>query len=300
MNKHVKPKEGPLEWLFTFLKGLLVGVSDLIPGVSGGTIIFITGIYERFIHGLANVGKFFKEFFMKLIGKRKETHKKIFSLLDFALFLPLVLGIWLVYTVGSKYILMLISAFPAEVYSFFIGLIIASAYFVYKGIDHIGLKQIIFGVVGLALGILVANAAFASGHQPGFVEVFVLGMIAITAMILPGISGSYMLLIFGQYEYFLGVLSNIFGRFEEFLIFAAGSVAGILLFSKILSWLLDKHRAATLSLLVGLMVGAASGPGKIVIADLTSVWVIVFSIIFLLIGMFSVHLLEKYSGKKHI
>jgi len=242
-----------MESLWTFLKGLLMGAADIIPGVSGGTIAFITGIYDRLINGLKNAG----------------THLRKFQLqkIDWQFFIPLVLGIGISFIAGSGIIPELMDTYPGEVYSFFVGLILASAWFVYRQIKAHDATSIIAGVLAFIFGALIALVPKAPSVQLNPLWFLGLGMIAICAMLLPGISGSYILLILGQYEY---MLQSIHERNLIVVgLFAIGAIAGLLIFSRVLAWLLKKYHGATFTGLVGLMLGALAGPVKIAVWQTT-------------------------------
>jgi len=282
-------------YFLTFLKGMLVGVCDLIPGISGGTILFITGIYERFIDGLKNGGIFIKELIKLISRKNSPSFKKILRLLDFELFIPLILGIWLVYAFGSKIVLDLIGAYPAQVYSFFIGMVFASAYVVFKHIKSRRTKEAIFGIIGFGLGILISSFTKTSGSVFSLWYVLILGFVSICAMILPGISGSYILLVLGGYEFMLGVLHDIIHKWHYALAFAIGSVIGLLTFSKLIAWLLKKHHSMTLSVLTGLMLGAIIGPLKQTLGKIPNTGVLIPSIVLLFIGIASVIVIDYFA-----
>lgn len=242
-----------------FLKGLLMGAADIVPGVSGGTIAFITGIYDRLIFSLKDAGKFAKLSLQKISGSKGVGWKKIWDLLDIALFLPLGVGIVVAFGAGSLVIPGLIEAFPGYVYSFFIGLILASAWIVWRHIKAHTPATVFLLLCGVLIGVaisLIPVADASEGAHP--LSIFGLGMLAICAMILPGISGSYMLLMFGRYEYMLHAIRTLDSAVIS--IFILGAILGLLLFANVLSWLLKRYHAATFSALLGLMIGALTRP----------------------------------------
>jgi len=282
-------------YFLTFLKGMLVGACDLIPGISGGTILFITGIYERFINGLKNVGVFVIELTRLISGRNINSFRKILRLLDFKLFIPLILGIWLVFAFGSKIILDLLGAYPAQVYSFFIGMVFASAYVVFKHIKSRTYIEAIFGVIGFGLGLLISSFTKTSGSSFSLWYILLLGFVSICAMILPGISGSYILLVLGGYEFMLGVIQDIIHKWNYALVFVIGSIIGLLTFSKLLSWLLKKYHSITLSVLTGLMLGAIIGPVRQTLGKIPNIGVLILSIVLLLVGIASVILIDHFA-----
>lgn len=290
----MKEKEN---YFLTFLKGILVGICDLIPGISGGTILFISGIYERFIDGLKNVGIFFIELFRLINGKSVHSFKKILTFLDFKLFVPLIIGIWVAFLFGSKLMASLISTYPAQVYSFFIGMVFASAYVIFGHIKSRTLKEVLWGIAGFLLGILISSLAKSSVTNFSIWYLMFLGFVSICAMVLPGISGAYILLILGGYEFIIDVLQDIIHKWPYFLEFAFGSILGLLTFSKFLSWLLKKYHSITLSVLTGLMLGAVIGQVKSTIAKIPNTSVLIISIAILLIGIASVVVME-YAVRK--
>lgn len=245
----------------TFLKGLLMGAADVVPGVSGGTIAFITGIYDRLIGGLGKISTAGK---LALQGKPKDA----WQLVDVKFFVPLALGIAIAFLVGSAFIPHLMEAYPGEVFGFFIGLVLASTWVVYSHIEQHTWRGLLAGLAGAALGFGVAVSPVVA-TTPTLPWIALLGFVAISAMLLPGISGSYILLVLGQYEY---MLEQVHAR--NLLVvgtFGVGALLGLLFFSKLLAYLLKHWHSVTFSALLGIMVGALWGPAKIVAADFS--WV---------------------------
>ncbi|HSW38838.1 MAG TPA: DUF368 domain-containing protein, partial [Acidobacteriota bacterium] len=189
-----------------FLKGILMGIADVIPGVSGGTIAFITGIYKRLVNGIINVSAFL----YGLPGFFTKREKISFKKIDFGLFIPLLMGIWTAIFVSSKYILSLMQNYPGAVYSFFVGLIFASACLIYRKTESKNSWNYLFLALGVIAGFSISALNPSTGlSAPGYPYLFLMGAIAVCAMILPGVSGAYLLLLFGQYEFMLSVISNL-------------------------------------------------------------------------------------------
>ena len=289
------------------LKGIFMGVADVIPGISGGTIAFITEIYDRLINNIGRVRDLGLQLIILIIEifnatKRKEkysTIKEKFNTIEFGFLIPLVIGILTALFFGSMIIPVAMTKYPSYVYSFFIGLILSSAVYIYKKIQSHKTIEILFGVIGLAIGILVSIApAINNSGQPGIIYSTILGMIAITAMILPGISGSYILLIFGQYEFFLNAIHDIGNYYTQIIGLGIGAVIGLILFSKILEYLLTKHHSKTFYLLAGLMVGALLKPGIIATNSQTGITTWTISLILVVIGYVLVQYIEKKANKK--
>ncbi|MAS36506.1 MAG: DUF368 domain-containing protein [Anaerolineaceae bacterium] len=244
---HSHPKT-PLQYLRLFFTGFAMGAADLVPGVSGGTMAFILGIYEDLIDGI-------KSFNLEAV--RLALGLKFGALLEHV---PLRFLIALGLGIGTA-ILLLASALSATLddpdgrvllFAFFFGLVIAS-------IVAIGTKvkwSLLTGValvVGTVVAFAIVNAVPAV-VEPTPVNLFIAGMIAICAMILPGISGSFILLIMGQYNNVLSAVSN--RDFVTVGIVGVGCVVGIVIFSRVLSWLLKHYYQPTVAALVGFMVGS--------------------------------------------
>jgi putative membrane protein len=279
-----------------FVKGLLMGSADVVPGVSGGTIAFITGIYDRLIDGLKDVGAFLKLSAQKLLRKSDETWKKVFGRIDFRLFIPLGLGIGIAFAIGSHIIPVMMERYPVPVYSLFIGLVLASAYQVYRQIKKHDMNGWMFALLGLALGIAISLAPIGeAGTLAPLPILFVLGAIAICAMILPGISGSYILLMFGQYAPILLALKSL--NIAAIAVFMAGAAIGLLTFARGLSWLLHNYHSYTFYALLGLMVGALTSLAIIVQENAAGSASIVTSVGFIALGAALVLAIEFYAHK---
>lgn len=279
-----------------FLRGLFMGSADIIPGVSGGTIALITGIYERLVHAISKIKFGFIRPLVK--GEFSAARNSIREEVDFELFVPLLSGIALAILTLSKIIMFLITNYVAYTYAFFTGLILASAFIVYTQINGRSVRNVAFGVLGFVLAYLFVglNPIQANHTLP---VVFFSGFVAICAMILPGISGAFLLLLLNQYEYMLSVLNNL--KIVEILTFLTGAAMGILTFSRVLDYLLRNHEAVTMSFLVGLMIGTLRLPyNKIV--PLESPSIIIPSLIIGAVGFTLVMILERrfsYIEYKH-
>lgn len=274
------------DMILIFIRGFLMGSADTIPGVSGGTIALITGIYERLIHAISSIKFGFLKPLIKLdFAGFKE---KLFEEIDFELFIPLVLGIGIAVLTLSKVISYLIQNYTAYTFSFFLGLILASAYILYTKLNEINIKLIILTIIGIILSyIFVGLNPIAANHS--LIVLFFSGMIAICAMILPGISGSFLLLLLGQYEYMLNSLNSL--NFTEIIVFIAGAAIGILGFSKILNYLLENYESATMAFLIGIMIGTLRLPFNQITSNLTGSWFI--CLILAIIGVVLIVVLEK-------
>lgn len=259
MSDLSKPKT-PMEYLRLFFSGFAMGASDIVPGVSGGTMAFILGIYETLIDAIKSfnfdaLGLFLS--FLRPEGeKRKVGFMDVVDHMHFRFLIPLGLGLITAIVALSSLLEGWIETSPTFVFAFFGGLIIASVIAIGAKVRWNAVAGVSL-VVGIVAAFLITNPALGTlgdviGHGP--LALFISGAIAICAMILPGISGSFILLILGQYEFILGAVR---GRDIMSLVFvAAGAAIGILIFSRILSWLLHRYENSTIALLVGFMVGS--------------------------------------------
>ena len=272
------------ESLLIFIRGLLMGTADAIPGVSGGTIALITGIYSRLVHAINQVNNLLVKELASFKLKKVCTNIKK---LDFALFIPLLLGILIALFSFSHVISLLLSDFTALTYAFFFGLILSSAYFVYKHTGKINLNKSLFLILGFLFALwIVSLETFKTNHS--LVVLFLSGAIAICAMILPGISGAFILVLLNQYEFVINAIKNLL--VSKLVVFGLGAILGLLSFSKLLDYLLTKHKPLTMSFLTGLMVGSLRIPVEKVMAYQQSLPSV---IIVALLGFVLVFLLEK-------
>ena len=232
--------------LKTFFKGIATGAADVVPGVSGGTIAFITGIYDTLLESIRRVNP-------SIIGIwRKEGFKAAFEHINGLFLITLFSGIILSILTLAKLISWLLVTHPIPLWSFFFGLILISVVHVLKQVEK---KNVVTGLflllgVGFAYTITVLSPLQMADTS---LNIFIAGMIAICAMILPGISGSFILLLLGMYAPILAAAKGL--QIDVLMLFMLGCVVGILSFSHVLSWLLKRFRAFTLTFLTGLMLG---------------------------------------------
>lgn len=271
------------EWLVIFLKGLAMGGADAVPGVSGGTIALITGIYERLIAALTALDPRVLRSFTGI--HRSDTRAKLTQDLiemDVPFLLTLGVGMIAAVIVLARVIHVALETIPAPTFAFFAGLIGASA--VVMG-DRRWLTRpshVLAALLGFALAYLVAGASSAGVFPQTLPVVFVAGAIAICGMILPGISGAFILLLVGQYGFLTGVLSRFVDQLLALVLggdtsqliddglvvltFVAGALLGLLTTAHVVRFALVRYRTATYAFLVSLMVGALRYP-VIQIAD---------------------------------
>ncbi len=236
------------KWIMVFLKGMGMGAADVIPGVSGGTIAFITGIYERLITAIKNVNwPNIKLFFT---GHFKEFWGNI----DGSFLLCLIAGIITSFLSLAKLMTYLLENQPVLVWAFFFGLIMASTLFIGKDVKWNWKTVLTFCIFAVLSYFITSpqnqplNATDANWY------IFICGAIAICAMILPGISGSFILVLLGEYFFMLKAISDL--NIVPIIIFACGAVIGLLSFANLLSWLFKHFKMITLAALTGFMLGS--------------------------------------------
>ncbi|MBJ7539648.1 DUF368 domain-containing protein [Marinomonas transparens] len=235
------------KWLKIYLSGVMMGAADVVPGVSGGTIAFILGIYDRLLGALSGVNK-------ESIGLLfKGDFKGLWRHFDGVFLLPLALGIMTSILAIAGLITHLLATYPSYVWSFFFGLILASAYFLVSQIRGFSWAHLFVLIIGIAVGAAL-SLLVPSQFGTSYIMVFFAGMIAICAMILPGISGSFLLLMMGMYGFILSAVKGF--DIAVILVFSTGALIGLLSFSKVLHYLLDHARSMTLAVLTGVMLGA--------------------------------------------
>jgi putative membrane protein len=241
-----------------YFKGIVMGCADVVPGVSGGTIALITGIYDRLIFAI-------KSFDLEALGLLKKGDiKGIWRKIDGNFLLALALGIGTsLYTLASV-ITFLIAEYPIQLWSFFFGLIIVSSLFVLRELRERNWLNILLVIVGAAVAFFITTMKPATDTSNLWL-LFPAGFIAICAMILPGLSGAFLLLIMGQYNNMLAALKNF--EVSKILVFASGCLIGLLSFARVIAYLLANFRDKTLAILAGLMIGALNEiwPWKVVI-----------------------------------
>lgn len=230
-----------------FLKGMLMGAADIVPGVSGGTIAFITGIYERLLHAL-------KMLLPAVAGLIKSRQIKRFIIeADLFFLMTLFSGILVSVVSLAKVISYLMADYPIPLWSGFFGLILASVFVVAKDVKQWSFKLLLcllFGVL-VAWGITQISPA---SLQKSTLTIFFSGMLAICAMVLPGISGSFILVILGSYSWVLAAIKQF--EWSTLGVFLAGCFVGLLSIANILSWAFEKYKDITLAILTGFMLGA--------------------------------------------
>ncbi len=233
--------------IWVYLKGIAMGAADVVPGVSGGTIAFITGIYERLIRAIKNLLPSLKLFFK---GQFKEFWKKI----DGTFLLFLILGIATSFLTLAHVVTFAMDHYPVLTWAFFFGLIIASTLFVGRTVKW-NWKTILAFMVFTVIAFVITSPENAPlNSDNAYWYIFLCGAIAICAMILPGISGSFILLLLGKYYFMMDALKNF--EIVYILVFVLGALIGIVSFANVLSWLFKHFEMITLASLTGFMFGS--------------------------------------------
>ena len=250
-----------LNYSFVTLKGLAMGAADVVPGVSGGTIAFISGIYEELIKTIDNLD-------MGILTKaRKQGVKTAWRDYNLSFLFALVLGIAISILTFAKVISYLLDNEPIILWSFFFGLVIASIVYISGQIQKWNWKTILGLLIGAVVSYFVTIAEPVTSPD-SYWFLLLSGFIAIIAMILPGISGAFILLLLGSYHVVIGSIneftSAVFSmNWNAALLaatklgtFAVGALLGIKVFSKVLTWMFENYKNITLALLTGFMVGS--------------------------------------------
>jgi putative membrane protein len=235
------------DFILLFLKGMSMGAADIVPGVSGGSIALITGIYEKLLDSIKSIDKTALSFLFRFEGKAFWKH------INGNFLLTILFGILTSIFTLSKFITYLLDNHPIPIWSFFCGLIIISAILILRDVKRWSVPVVISIFIGILLAYWITSLPPMSSPE-AFWFVFIAGAIAICAMILPGISGSFLLLILGQYERILNAVTE--KDVLTLALFAFGCIVGLLSFSRLISWLLKNYHALTIGLLSGFMLGS--------------------------------------------
>jgi putative membrane protein len=244
----------------TLIKGVLVGIANIIPGVSGGTFALILGIYERLLgsigsYGFDTVRVFFAWLAHPGSRERREGLYKEFRRTDSAWLLVLLAGTGCAILASSHLIVFLLDEHLAPTLAFFIGLIIPSILVPYGLLGRKSIREAVSCLIAAAALIgLTLLFDTSGGSSGGLVFLFVSGVVAISAMILPGVSGSFILMVLGEYRSVLDAINNM--DWLRLAVFAAGCILGILAFVRLLNYLLKRYHDVTMAFLIGLILGS--------------------------------------------
>ncbi len=285
-----------------YLKGLAMGAADIIPGVSGGTIALIAGIYEKLIEAISSVKLYHALDAARLLlffynPRIRESALRSLREIHWGFLITLILGILTSLLTMAKYMPWILNNYPYYAYSFFFGLILFSIQFPYRTIRH-GAWEYILIIFFAALIFWLTGLRSVEGSY-NLLYVFMCGTVAITAMILPGISGSYILVLLGEYKLMLEALHRM--DFVVIAVFVLGIIIGILTFIRFLNYLLKKHHSLTMASLTGIMVGSLGSiwPLKFVKGPLPQMpgMLIIHGVLLALLGIFIIAALETLSRK---
>ena len=280
------------DFIKLFFKGVFMGIADAMPGVSGGTIALLVGIYEELIKSISelNISLFselkkngFNSFWKKLNG-------------NFLLVLSLGIGISLISFV--KISANLLENFPLYIWSFFLGLIFATIYVIYNMINHWSVVSLLFLVISILFSLFLSSFSIYETTEISLLFVLFSGIIASSAMILPGISGSLILVILGVYAYLIKSIDNL--EFIVIFTFILGAIIGLLGFSRILKYLFKNHRNVTYTIMLGLVIGSIEKVwpwNKSFSVELSNLNLLL-SVSLVILGFIIVFLLEKTKNIK--
>jgi putative membrane protein len=305
------------EYLPLTLKGFAMGAANVIPGVSGGTIALITGIFEKLIHSLKSIDHIALSFLLKGKFRSFASHINFFFLI--AIFSGAVISIFTL----ARLLGWLFEFYPVYIWSYFFGLILASVWFVGKTITRWNPLIILAFIAGAALAIWISSMSPAQGNE-GFLYLVLCGIVAVCSMILPGLSGSFILILMGNYELVAIEAVNEL-RLDILLPVFIGIILGLLAFSHFLSWIFKRFRNFTLASLTGFIAGSlvilwpwkdpvyrVDEPGNIILkADGTPViqnyikyipesltYEVVIAIVLMLSGYLTIWVIEKIAEKQ--
>ncbi|CAL2078886.1 conserved membrane hypothetical protein [Tenacibaculum dicentrarchi] len=251
------------DYLVIILKGIAMGAADVVPGVSGGTIAFISGIYEELLNAISAVNL---DLFKIL---KKEGVKSAWAQLNGNFLAALFTGIFISIISLAKAIKWLLINQPILLWAFFFGLVLASIIYIAKQVKHWSFKGIFIGVLAVFFGYLITVLPAVNGQEVSYLFLVFSGAIASCAMILPGISGSYILLLIGVYPLVMSALTN--GELKTISAIVIGVMIGLTTFSKLLKWLFYNYKNEMLIALTGLMLGSLNKvwPWKTVLTTYT-------------------------------
>ncbi len=304
-------KRSLFDYLIITFKGIAMGAADVVPGVSGGTIAFISGIYEELIETINKIS------FNTLKILRKEGFKMAWQSINGNFLLSLFVGMLISILSLARAVKWLLENKPILVWAFFFGLVLASVIFIAKQIKKWNSAVIIMLVIGSILGYYITILPPMAATSSSSLFLFFAGSLAVCAMILPGISGGFILLLLGAYKPALDALHD--KDFKTIFLLAAGAIVGLLTFSRLLKWMFDRYKNATLAILTGFVIGSlnkvwpwkevlqsAMINGKLKILKEKSISPfnfegdnqLVMAIIFAAIGFLVIIVLEKTATKK--
>ena len=293
-------RRSTFDYIKMFFKGIFMGIADAIPGVSGGTIALLLGIYEELIHTISSLN------FDQILYLRKNGFKSFWSKINGGFLFSLLLGIGVSLISFVKISAILLDKYPLFVWSFFLGLIIATVYVIYKLIEKLNFRNILFVLISIMATLLLSSFSTVEINNIGLLYILFCGIIASSAMILPGISGSLILVILGVYTFLINALNNL--DILIIIAFILGAIIGLLGFSRVLKYLFNNYRNITYSIMLGLVIGSIPKILKITLFLIAEPWKkdltvkinnidIIISIILMLCGFSLILILDKKTKK---
>ncbi|KQC28556.1 DUF368 domain-containing protein [Flagellimonas eckloniae] len=299
-----------LDYVFITLKGMAMGAADVVPGVSGGTIAFISGIYEELITSINTIN------FSLLSTLRKEGFKSFWSQINGNFLLALFLGIFISVLSLAKFLSWLLENHSILLWSFFFGLVLASIFFVGKEITKWTIGTVVMFLIGAAVAYFITELP-PNENVESIPYLFLSGALAVCAMILPGISGAFILVLLGSYKTILDAVHE--KDLKIVITVALGAIFGLLSFARLLKWMFTHYKNLTLALLTGFILGSLNkiwpwkkvletktfGDKTIVIDD-ANIWPsafegdnqLIFAVILAIIGFSLIFILERLASKK--
>ena len=250
-DAHPTTPDDPKQLLGVYIRGMAMGAADIVPGVSGGTIALIAGIYERLINALGSIGPNLWQIFRQQGGLKGLL--AVWKEVDATFLLFLILGIATSFATLAGMIKYLLDNQPLYIWSFFFGLVIATVLILLSEIKRWNIGRVALFAFGLIVAVVISSLPLLTA-TPSLPYLFMAGAIAICAMILPGVSGSFILLLLGAYNTVLEAVHTL--NFAIIFTVMAGMATGLLLFTRALKWLLSRYYQATLALLTGFIAGS--------------------------------------------
>ncbi|MEM9078257.1 MAG: DUF368 domain-containing protein [Bacteroidota bacterium] len=299
-----------LDYLFITLKGMAMGAADVVPGVSGGTIAFISGIYEELITSINAIDLSL----FKIL--RKEGFKSFWDKINGNFLLALFIGIFISVFSLARFLSWLLENEPILLWSFFFGLVLASVFFVGKEIKNWNFGTIAIFVAGAVVAFIITELP-PNENVESLPYLFLSGALAVCAMILPGISGAFILVLLGSYKTILDAVHEQ----DITIVFTVGigAVFGLLSFARLLKWMFNHYKNLTLALLTGFILGSLNKiwpwkkvletktfGDKTIVTDEMNVWPwnfdgenqLMFAILLAIIGFSLIFILEKTASRK--
>ena len=258
-----------------------MGAADAVPGISGGTIALLLGIYEELITTIGNI------------------NLSLFKELNGSFLLSLIVGIGISLITFIKLTAYLFDKYPILIWSFFLGLVLATIFVIYKLVKSWNYINLIFVITSTFISFYIGSINITADIEVNLAYIFTCGIIAASAMIIPGISGALILVILGLYSTIINAVNNL--EYDKIVTFALGAIIGLLSFSKIIKWMFDKNSSLTYSILLGFVIGSLSEvwPWKSELGEniLPSSYIgenyLFYSIILISIGFLLIFLVEK-------